>query len=64
MEKQQNYFYGFIAGFILMIIPIYPFFFWRDVTNVVEDVFRYGGFILLTICGIPLIAGVLRNFRK
>lgn len=64
MDKQRNFFHGFIFGFILMVVPIPRYFFWDDVMEYVEGLFRNIGFITLVICGIPLIINVLRNYNK
>ncbi|WP_316568810.1 hypothetical protein [Neobacillus sp. YIM B06451] len=64
MDKQRTFFYGLIVGFVLLILPIPHFFFWQDVTDIVEAIFRYSGFVLMVVCGIPLIFDVFRNFVK
>lgn len=64
MDKQRTLFYGFMVGFVLMILPIPQFFFWKDVTDNVELIFRYSGFVMLVVCGIPLIMDVFRNIYK
>ncbi|CEG27213.1 hypothetical protein [Bacillus sp. B-jedd] len=60
MEKQRTLFYGFIIGFALLIVPIPRFFFWMDMIEAVASTFRYLGFIIFLICGIPLIIDVFK----
>lgn len=60
MEKQRTLFYGFIIGFSLLIVPIPRFFFGMDIIEVVASTFRYLGFIIFLICGIPLIMDVFK----
>ncbi|MFS1519541.1 hypothetical protein V1503_24240 [Bacillus sp. SCS-151] len=62
MDKQRTYFYGFIAGFVLIILPVPHFFFWEDIIDIVDVVFQYSGFILLMVCVFPLVIEVFRNF--
>lgn len=64
MDKQRTFFYGFIVGFVLLILPIPHFFFLKDVMENVEVIFQYSGFVLMVVCGIPLIIDVFRNFLK
>jgi putative Mn2+ efflux pump MntP len=64
LDKQRTFFYGFMVGFVLMILPVPHFFFWKDVTDNVEVIFRYSGFALMVVCGIPLIIDVFRNYLK
>jgi len=63
LDRQRTFFYGFIVGFVLMTFPIPTFFFWRDVMEHVELLFRYFGFLLLVVCAIPLMSDVLRSFN-
>ncbi|GGI11806.1 hypothetical protein [Gottfriedia solisilvae] len=60
MDRQRTFFYGFIIGVTLMIVPIHPFFFWRDVMDIVDTIFRYLGFVLFLICGGALIKDLYR----
>jgi hypothetical protein len=53
-----------MVGFALMIIPIPHFFFWESILEHVNTFFRYMGFILLMICGLPLVYYVLRIISK
>lgn len=62
LDKQRTFFYGFVVGFILMIVPVPSFFFWRDVMEHVDAIFRNSGFLMLVVCGIPLVIDVFRNF--
>lgn len=63
MDRERTFFFGFIAGVCLMSLPIPEFFFWRGITEHVTAFFRYSGFILLVVCGVPLIASVLRALK-
>lgn len=60
MDRQRTFFYGLIVGFIMLVLPIPQFFFWEDVMEHVTAIFHYIGFILLVVCGIPLIIDVLK----
>ncbi|RSD28635.1 hypothetical protein [Mesobacillus subterraneus] len=61
MDRQRILFYGFIIGATLMVLPIPMFFFWRDVSDVVDAAFDYLGFILFVVCGVPLIKDILKT---
>jgi hypothetical protein len=64
LDKQRTLFYGFIVGFVLMVLPIPNFFFWKDVIDNISIIFDYAGFIIFGICGIPLIIDVVRSLKK
>lgn len=64
MDRQKTLFYGFIVGFTMMILPIPEFFFWVDVIEHVESFFRWLGFIIFVICGVPIIYDVFRYYTK
>lgn len=55
MDKQRTVFYALIVGFTLMIFPIPSFFFWDDVIEKVEIVFRYFGFFIFILCSLILL---------
>ena len=61
-DKQRTIFYGFVVGFVLKIVPVPSYFFWVDVKEHIDAIFRNSGFLMLVVCGIPLIVGVFRNF--
>ncbi|HZG83696.1 hypothetical protein [Paenibacillus sp.] len=61
-ENARIIFYGFIVGTVLMTMPIPAFFFWKDVTDVVETVFRYVGFVFFAVCGITVMLRVIGTF--
>jgi hypothetical protein len=60
MDIQRTYFYGFVVGFILLVLPIPHFFFLSGVMEHVVVTFHYIGFILLLVCAIPLIVDVIK----
>lgn len=64
MDKQRSMFFGFILGFALLLVPVHPFFFWKDAVDGVETFFHYVGIIFFVICGIALIIDVIKAFTK
>ncbi|MCR2805708.1 hypothetical protein [Paenibacillus soyae] len=61
-DNTQIFFYGFVVGCVLLLMPIPHFFFWSGIMEHVEAVFRYLGFILFMACGITVIVRVARAF--
>lgn len=64
MERDRTYFYGFIVGVSMILLPIPRFFFWAGVMEHVETFFRYFGFVLFVCCGIPLVVAVVRQMLR
>jgi hypothetical protein len=64
MDRQRTLFYGLIIGFALLIVPIPRFFFWMDLIETVAIIFRYIGFIIFLICGVPLMIDVYKILVK
>jgi putative Mn2+ efflux pump MntP len=66
MNKDDNriFFYGFVVGTVLMVMPVPRFFFWRGVLDHVESLYRYVGFIFFVICGVVILARVIRTIIK
>jgi len=46
-DNTRIFFYGFVVGTVLLLMPIPDFFFWRGVLDHVETMFRYLGFVFL-----------------
>jgi hypothetical protein len=61
-DNTRVFFYGFIVGTVLLLMPIPHFFFWSGVLDQVEIIFRYLGFALFGACGITIIIRVARAF--
>ena len=61
-ENSRIIFYGFAVGTVLLHMSIPSFFFWRDVTDHVETIFKYVGFVLFAVCGVAIILQVIRAF--
>ncbi|MBI0580002.1 hypothetical protein IEC97_21825 [Neobacillus cucumis] len=64
MDRQRTLFYGLMIGFALLIVPIPRFFFWMDIIYEVAMTFRYIGFFIFLVCGIPLMIDVYRILVK
>ncbi len=64
MDRQRTLFYGLMIGFALLIVPIPGFFFWMDIIEIVAMIFRYIGFLIFLVCGIPLIIDVYKILAK
>ncbi|MGG1397704.1 hypothetical protein ABE288_07715 [Bacillus salipaludis] len=64
MDRQRTLFYGLMIGFALLIVPIPRFFFWMDIIEIVAIFFRYIGFFIFLVCGIPLIIDVYKILAK
>lgn len=64
MDKQRTVFYSLIVGFTLMIFPIPSFFFWDDVIEKVELVFRYFGFFIFILCCLILLRDLYKIILK
>jgi hypothetical protein len=64
MDRQRTLFYGLMIGFALLIVPIPRFFFWMDIIEIVAIIFRYIGFFIFLVCGIPLIIDVYKILAK
>jgi len=64
MSKYNSriFFYGFVVGTVLLLMPIPNFFFWSGVLDHVETIFRYLGFVFFATCGITIIVRVARTF--
>jgi hypothetical protein len=61
-DNIRIFFYGFVVGTVLLLMPIPSFFFWRGVLDHVETMFRYVGFVFFAACGITIIVRVVRTF--
>lgn len=61
-DNTRIFFYGFVVGSMLLLMPIPNFFFWRGVIDNVETIFRYLGFVFFAACGITIIVRVVRTF--
>jgi putative Mn2+ efflux pump MntP len=61
-EDTRIWFYGFVVGTVLMLMPVPNFFFWKDVIEHVESIFQYVGFVFFAVCGVALLVRVIRSF--
>jgi len=61
-EDTRIWFYGFVVGTVLMLMPAPKFFFWKDVVEHVETILQYIGFVFFAICGFIILAQVVRRF--
>jgi hypothetical protein len=61
-DNTRIFFYGFVIGTVLLLMPIPHFFFWSGVIDHVETMFRYLGFVFFAVCGITIIVRVVRTF--
>ncbi|MCR2805687.1 hypothetical protein [Paenibacillus soyae] len=61
-ENTQIFFYGFIVGCVLLLMPIPHFAFWSGIMEHIEAVFRYLGFVLFAACGLTIVVGVGRAY--
>jgi putative Mn2+ efflux pump MntP len=61
-DNTRIFFYGFVVGSVLLLMPIPHFVFWSGILDHVETVFRYIGFVLFAACGITIIVRVVRTF--
>ncbi|TMV42903.1 hypothetical protein FE783_36830 [Paenibacillus mesophilus] len=61
-DNTRIFFYGFVVGSVLLLMPIPHFVIWSGILEYVETVFRYIGFVLIAACGIKIIVRVVRTF--
>lgn len=61
-DNIRIFFYGFVVGTVLMLMPVPKFFFWKDVIEHVEAVFSYIGFVFFAVCGMAVMLRVIRTF--
>ncbi|MBP1996706.1 hypothetical protein J2Z66_008354 [Paenibacillus eucommiae] len=52
-DNTRIFFYGFVVGTVLLLMPIPSFFFWSGVIDHVESIFRYLGFIFFQHAVLP-----------
>lgn len=60
MHKTQKFYYGFIVGLGLTIIPI-PRWFDHTITDIIEPFLRGLGFIIAMVFVIPLIIRIVKD---
>lgn len=61
-DNIRIFFYGFVVGCALLLMPIPQFVFWSGILEHVETVFRYIGFVFFAACGITILVRVVRTF--
>jgi hypothetical protein len=64
IDRQRTFFFGFLVGVSLLLISVPHFFFWVDIIEIIDKLVDYLGFILIVICGPPLIWDVVKKIKR
>lgn len=60
-DHTRIFFYGFVVGTVLLLIPVPQFVLWNGILEHVETMLRFIGFIFFAICGIAILERVVRT---